>query len=266
MMTDVTVISQRLGPIAEAGKDIAKLQTLVKDKSIPRRNVSQAMAGLLKRSSSKKEVDQEESTAEPAADKDDGDEDGESLGILTKEQATDQEAQAVSDAAELEATAAAPAVDTIESANPAESATAETEAPAPSIPAKEPAVETTSPVETTNPTETTNATETIQSTEPSASDITAPSTPPKDAITVTEKLEAAEEDEPTVTETLAAPRSDEKELPVEPVSPMDQENDTPPETDGKVSDESPPALPNKDLKAEVNGDVGESPEVPAKTE
>jgi vacuolar protein sorting-associated protein 54 len=87
MMTDVTVIAQRLSPIAEAGKNMTTLQTLVKDKPVPRKNVSQTMAGLLKRSSSKKEEEGKAADeTEPTAAKDDGDEDGESLGILPSDQ------------------------------------------------------------------------------------------------------------------------------------------------------------------------------------
>lgn len=52
MLLDVTLISSRLAPLAEAGKTVASLQTLVKDKPTPRRNVSQTMAGLLRRSAS----------------------------------------------------------------------------------------------------------------------------------------------------------------------------------------------------------------------
>jgi vacuolar protein sorting-associated protein 54 len=97
MMTDVTVIAQRLGPIAEAGKDMTKLQTLVKDKPVPRKNVSQAMAGLLKRSTSKKEAEQEEAPSAESADKDGGDEDGESLGILPEDQSNEKEETGTSD-------------------------------------------------------------------------------------------------------------------------------------------------------------------------
>jgi vacuolar protein sorting-associated protein 54 len=97
MMTDVTVIAQRLGPIAEAGKDMTKLQTLVKDKPVPRKNVSQAMAGLLKRSTSKKDAEQEEAPSAESADKDGGDEDGESLGILPEDQSNETEETGTSD-------------------------------------------------------------------------------------------------------------------------------------------------------------------------
>lgn len=249
-MTDVMVISSRLGPIAEAGKNIAKLQTLVKDKSIPRKNVSQAMAGLLKRSSSKKDVEQDETIVEPTAEKDDGDEDGESLGILTKEQATDQEAQTAGDAEQAAAT-------TTSIIEPSSSERVETPA-ASTEEVAAPTVESAS-----EPTET-----------PAAPDAPAPTTPSKDDVIETERLEAAEEDEPTVTETLAAPPVEEKELPVEPVSPVDQDIDINAKDDGKLSEDAPPTLPNKDAKSDgPNAAVGktieekeEVPDVPTKTD
>ena len=248
MLTDVTVISHRLGPLAEAGKNIAKLQTLVKDKSIPRKNVSQAMAGLLKRSSSKKEVEQEE-TVETAEGKDDGDEDGESLGILTKEQATDQEAQTADDA-EREAALATPAVEAI--STPIETSEPTTEV---SVPTADSAREPTEPTET------------------SPSDVPAPTTPAKDNEPETEKLEPAGEDDPTVTETLAASPVQEKELPVDPVSPMDAEN-APPAKEENATEDAPPALPVKDANADSTNDAGEkegkdegeAPDVPTKTD
>jgi vacuolar protein sorting-associated protein 54 len=240
MMTDVTVIAQRLGPIAEAGKNIATLQTLVKDKSMPRKNVGQAMAGLLKRSGSKKEVDQEESVTETAVEKDDGDEDqdGESLGILTSDQATDQETQNKADEAARDKESS-------------KSALVSEEQPVEQIKESIPATSTTDQ---------------------------APSTPPKDMVTETKKLEPAEEDEVTVTETLAAPQN-EKELPVEPVSPMDQENAPPNSIEAESIEEpggEPPTLPTKDdesTKSAVGQSGGEgvqdaekTPEVPAKTD
>jgi len=249
MLTDVTVISQRLGPLAEAGKNIAKLQTLVKDKSIPRKNVSQAMAGLLKRSSSKKEVEQEEAAGEPAVEKDDGDEDGESLGILTKEQATDQEAQTADDA-EREAELTTPAVEPTPISTEASEPTTEV-----SVPTADPAGEPTE-LKDTSPT-----------------DVPAPSTPAKDTVAGMEKLEPAGEDDATVTETLAAPPVQEKELPVDPVSPMDAEN-APLTIEENIAEDAPPALPVKDANSDSaddvdkkeNKDEGEAPDVPTKTD
>ena len=254
MLTDVTVISQRLGPLAEAGKNIAKLQTLVKDKSIPRKNVSQAMAGLLKRSASKKEVEQGEIVDETTAEKDDGDEDGESLGILTKEQATDQEAQTAENA-EREAASATPAVEP--SPIPIDTSVATTEGSAPTaVPAAEPAG-------------------LAEPTKPSPADDSAPTTPLKDTAIETEKLEPAGEDDTTVTETLAVPPLQEKELPVDPVSPMDAEN-VPPAEEDNITDAVPPALPVKDAKPKSDSadddaekeskDEGEAPDVPIKTD
>jgi len=255
MLTDVTVISQRLGPLAEAGKNIAKLQTLVKDKSIPRKNVSQAMAGLLKRSASKKEVEQGEIVDETTAEKDDGDEDGESLGILTKEQATDQEAQTAENA-EREAASATPVVEP--SPIPIDTSVATTEGSAPTaISAAEPPAGL------------------AESTKASPADESAPTTPLKRTMIGAEQLEPAGEDDATVTETLAVPPLQEKELPVDPVSPMDAEN-VPPAEEDNITDAVPPALPVKDAKPKSDSadddaekeskDEGEAPDVPIKTD
>jgi len=269
-MTDVTVISQRLGPIAEAGKNIAKLQTLVNDKSIPRKNVSQAMAGLLKRSGSKKEVDADATTVEPGAEKDDGDEEGESLGVLTTEQVSNQEAQAASEDAERNAASANKAVE-ITVTSPSEGTTV-TDIPASTMTTTEQAVE--SPPAPIRPASTAPLNDsTMEPTNPF--DATpAPTTPLKDTLAETKTLEPAEEDEATVTETLAAPPSDEKDLPVEPISPMDHNSAT-----LAVADDVPPTLPVKDQKSVVTddsvpeiteekpmGDAEESPEVPTKTD
>lgn len=253
-MTDVTVISQRLGPIAEAGKNMTKLQTLVKDKSIPRKNVSQTMAGLLKRSGSKKEVEQEENVPEPATEKDDGDEEGDSLGILTKEQATDQEAQTANEA-ELAAAAVTPVAESTEITDSSGTPATRSDDPAPTAPSIDPSHEPANPFEAPI-TETGGPSPTI---------------PQKDTVPEIKELELAEEDEPTVTETLAAPPVEEKELPVQPVSPMDTQIASTADND-KVEEELPPALPIKDAKSD-NPDGGvdvkikeESPEVPTKTE
>jgi hypothetical protein len=174
-------------------------------------------------------------------------EDGESLGILTKEQATDQEAQTADDA-EREAALATPAV----GPNPAPIE--------PSASATEVSVETAA-----------SAVEPTESTETSPSDAPAPTTPAKDNVAETEKLEPAGEDDATVTETLAASPVQEKELPVDPVSPMDAENAAPAKEENATED-APPALPVKDADStddvdkEENKDQGEAPDVPTKTD
>lgn len=210
MMTDVTVIAQRLSPIAEAGKNMTTLQTLVKDKPVPRKNVSQTMAGLLKRSSSKREEEGKPTDeTEPTAAKDDGDEDGESLGILPSDQPESSKKEDEDQKDDKVKTSTLPAVP--------DKATDLTSQPV---------------------------------SKGSADD--APHTPPKDIVTETKKLEPAEEDEPIATETLATTVS-EKELPVDPVEPMDETIEPPPEE--KVDDTSTaPALPEKDIKSNADGD------------
>lgn len=236
MMTDVTVIAQRLGPIAEAGKNIATLQTFVKDKSMPRKNVGQAMAGLLKRSGSKKEVNQEEPAADSAAEKDDGDEDqdGESLGILTSDQATDRETQ-----------------------NRADEAARDEESSEPGVASAVQAVKTTE--------------ESIPTTADEA-----PTTQPKDLVTETKKLEPAEEDDTTVTETLAAPLEEKElpVEPVSPMDAEDapstaddkdaaEEPPMLPLKDNKTSSDLDPVAPDRSTD---KGVMETSPDVPAKTD
>jgi hypothetical protein len=182
-------------------------------------------------------------------EKDDGDEDGESLGILTKEQATDQEAQTADDA-EREAALATSTVEP--SSVPIETSASTTEG---SVPTADPALEPAEPAEA------------------SPSDVLAPTTPAKDTTTEAEKLEPAEEDDATVTETLAAPPVQEKELPVDPVSPMDAEN-APLANEKTTTEDAPPALPVKDVKSDGNDDAaeneskgeGEKPDVPTKSD
>ena len=52
MSLDVALISSRLAPLAEAGKSVSSLVTLVKDKPTPRKPVGQAVRGLLRKVSS----------------------------------------------------------------------------------------------------------------------------------------------------------------------------------------------------------------------
>lgn len=90
MLLDVTVITSKLGSIAEAGKNLSNLQSLIKDKPVPRKNVGQTMAGLLKRNGSKKGESAGEAVEEGSEGKDkdegDADEEGESLGIVPADQ------------------------------------------------------------------------------------------------------------------------------------------------------------------------------------
>lgn len=240
MMTDVTVIAQRLAPIAEAGKNVATLQTLVKDKPVPRKNVSQTMAGLLKRSSTKKEDDEGADEIEVSAPKDDGDEDGESLGILPEDQKADEKE---SDQAKTTAQS--------------EPETA-TEA-------------TSSPVVTDKDTSTLLAI--------AEAEAMAPVTPPKNIVTETRKLEPAVEDERVTTEALVATSND-KELPVEPVSPMDGPTETSIATINHTLDTpAPPAEDTKTSASTENNEEPEinhltggkgdlesgGPEIPPKT-
>ena len=48
-MRDVALLNARLTPLSSAGKTVNSLETLVKDKSTPRRPIGQAMKGMLKR-------------------------------------------------------------------------------------------------------------------------------------------------------------------------------------------------------------------------
>jgi len=51
MIQDVAFISSRLSTLSESGKNVASLETLVKDKPTPRRPMGQTMAGLLRKAS-----------------------------------------------------------------------------------------------------------------------------------------------------------------------------------------------------------------------
>jgi vacuolar protein sorting-associated protein 54 len=90
MLLDVTLIASRLSGLAEAGKSVSSLQTLVKDKSVPRKNVSQTMAGLLRRNASGtkingkdgvSEVDEAKAAEEPV----DGDGEGAEEDLIADE-------------------------------------------------------------------------------------------------------------------------------------------------------------------------------------
>ena len=52
MTQDVALISSRLASLSESGKTVTSLETLVKDKTTPRRPMGQAMAGLMRRATS----------------------------------------------------------------------------------------------------------------------------------------------------------------------------------------------------------------------
>ncbi|WWC87960.1 uncharacterized protein L201_002862 [Kwoniella dendrophila CBS 6074] len=54
MLQDVALISIRLTPLSESGKDMSKLETLVKEKATPRKPIGQAMSGFLRRNGSQK--------------------------------------------------------------------------------------------------------------------------------------------------------------------------------------------------------------------
>jgi hypothetical protein len=86
MAQDVTLIATRLAPLAETGKTVSSLETLVKEKPIPRKPMGQAVAGFLKRGSKDvpkadgaNAVDGEEQEQEEEGEED---EEGEELGVL----------------------------------------------------------------------------------------------------------------------------------------------------------------------------------------
>jgi vacuolar protein sorting-associated protein 54 len=88
MTQDVALVASRLVPLAEAGKNVASLETLVKDKPLPRKPMGQAVAGFLKRGNSKDEskgaagIDDSGVTGEKEDEDEGEDEDGESLGVI----------------------------------------------------------------------------------------------------------------------------------------------------------------------------------------
>jgi hypothetical protein len=56
MQQDAAIIAARLAPLAESGSSAASLEALVREKSIPRRDVGAAMRGLLRKSSNGPDV------------------------------------------------------------------------------------------------------------------------------------------------------------------------------------------------------------------
>lgn len=225
MLLDVTVITQKLGSIAEAGKNLTSLQMLVKDKPVPRKNVSQTMAGLLKRNGSKKDsssgpAPDGEGTAE-GKDKDkeegdgDADEDGESLGIIP---AGDEEKD---DSAPLPAETTAVESETVQT---------QPQASPPALPDKS-----------------------DKSDEPTGSG-QPPTTPPKDSIPIrssteveAQSSEPTAQEETTTDEILTAPPTSKEELPVAPVEPLDGDTKSP----APVEEATSPLLPPPDDKPTV---------------
>lgn len=229
MLLDVTVVVSKLGSIAEAGKTLSNLQTLVKDKPVPRKNVGQAMAGLLKRNGSKKgestgEV-QDEATEEVNGD---ADEEGESLGIIPAE----DEAKPTDAAAEV----------SDEKQPEAEAGEGEGDRP--------------------NPTEKDYAT-------PADAEAAAPPAPPKDTASARLSTEEPTlQEEAVVAETLTAPPTEKEDLPVPPVEPVDQagpeegnpEPPAPPAKEEVSIPEAPESTPL--IEEQVSG--GTKPVTPAK--
>ena len=86
MAQDVSLISSRLAPLSQAGKNVTSLETLVKEKPTPRRPMGQAMAGLLRRSSGKETSPKMDGAAEAVEDGADGlrDEDEEGLEMVAE--------------------------------------------------------------------------------------------------------------------------------------------------------------------------------------
>lgn len=88
MTQDVALVAAKLVPLAEAGKNVASLETLVKDKPLPRKPMGQAVAGFLKRGNSKDEskvaagADETGVAGDKEAEDEGEDEDGESLGVI----------------------------------------------------------------------------------------------------------------------------------------------------------------------------------------
>jgi vacuolar protein sorting-associated protein 54 len=103
MTQDVTLISTRLSPLSEAGKAVVSLETLVKDKSTPRRPMGETMKGLLRRnatgstSTKGKEREVEEAAIEKVnlnADESEGDvEDEDGPGIIDNAEVKETEGE-----------------------------------------------------------------------------------------------------------------------------------------------------------------------------
>nr|XP_019050447.1 hypothetical protein I302_00879 [Kwoniella bestiolae CBS 10118]OCF29377.1 hypothetical protein I302_00879 [Kwoniella bestiolae CBS 10118] len=79
ILQDVALISIRLTPLSESGKEVSKLETVVKEKPTPRKPIGQAMSGFLRRNGSQKGVSSGEVDEEVKEQEGDEDEDGEGL-------------------------------------------------------------------------------------------------------------------------------------------------------------------------------------------
>ena len=229
MMLDVTVINQKLGSIAEAGKNLTSLQMLVKDKPVPRKNVSQTMAGLLKRNGSKKDTP-EDSEAEKDAEAEtreegDGDEDGESLGIIPMEDEKKGDEPVP------------PPTET-----PAEQSDS-TQLQPPALPEKSDDVGTTEQPPTTPPKDTISI-------RPSSEEVSAEPTAQEEAVT---------------DEVLTAPPTKEAELPVAHLEPLDAEKEKPSEEASSGTAPTPPPIsaPPRDDREPVDVEE-EKPALPEK--
>ncbi|WRT65756.1 uncharacterized protein IL334_002704 [Kwoniella shivajii] len=85
MLQDVALISIRLTPLSESGKDVSKLETIVKEKSTPRKPIGQTMSGFLRRNGSQKGNETgTTTTGEDENQKNDDEEDDEDGAGLTE--------------------------------------------------------------------------------------------------------------------------------------------------------------------------------------
>ncbi|KAK4689929.1 vacuolar protein sorting-associated protein 54, partial [Tremellales sp. Uapishka_1] len=95
MTEDVVLLSDRLVPLSESGKAVASLETLVKDKSTPRKPVGQAMVGLLRRAGSTSSnktapvADKEPDAATEGQEAEEPDEDEEGVGMTEEPEVMD---------------------------------------------------------------------------------------------------------------------------------------------------------------------------------
>ncbi|WWD16451.1 hypothetical protein CI109_100877 [Kwoniella shandongensis] len=95
MLQDVALISIRLRPISisESGKSISTLETLVKEKSTPRKPIGQTVSGLLRRNNSTQSKAENGAQQEEVKDEEEGDGDEDEDGAGLTEEPVSQEVE-----------------------------------------------------------------------------------------------------------------------------------------------------------------------------
>ncbi|WVQ64963.1 uncharacterized protein L199_003133 [Kwoniella botswanensis] len=103
MLQDVALISIRLTPLSESGKEVSKLENLVKEKPTPRKPIGQAMSGFLRRNGSQKGPSSVGEGVEDEKDQDGADDevDEDGAGLTGSAENIEKESETKSDEVEV---------------------------------------------------------------------------------------------------------------------------------------------------------------------